>query len=336
MLIEFPCLAHTMSKHKKQHFVPACYLKAWHDPDAPHMQTPYVWVFDKDGQNVRKKAPENIFHESDMYTILGENGERDLLLEQGLCQLEKEFARIRNSKINYGRNLSREEHILLCAFTAAAQARTPASREHHRKQWERPLKMMEDMMEGVAKMTPDEKVQFIACQPPPIVNSKGGIGHEEVKQMHNNPLQTMLFPMIQTTTPLLCKLDMVFLVTNDDIGFITSDHPCVWFDPESCKRPPMYRSPALMYETIEITLPISPTHCLLLNRGGMNGYINVTPHAVQELNRRTRFKADEYFVVQKNVKLDHWFDQGTEPKDSWDRLHQGPSPQSKGAGSHCC
>ncbi|WP_169120010.1 DUF4238 domain-containing protein [Aromatoleum anaerobium] len=310
-----------MSKHKKQHFVPACYLKAWCDPEAPPMHKPYVWVFDRNGQNVRRKAPENIFHESDMYTTFGKNGERDLILEQGLSQLEMEFTRIRNSKINYGRDLTPDEHILLCAFTATAQARTPANREHQRKQWERPLRMMERMTEAVANMTPDTKERFIASQPPRSVNSKGSIGYEEVKQMHENPLQTLLYPMIQATTPLLCKLDMAFLVSNDEIGFITSDHPCVWFDPDSCRRPPMYRGPALMYETIEITVPLSPTHCLLLNRQGMNGYIQVQPNVVHEVNRRTRFEADEYFVVRRNVKLDHWFDRGREPEDSWDRLH---------------
>ena len=77
-----------MAHHKTQHYIPACYLKAWCDEKTPKGHTPYVWVFDADGSNSRRKAPENIFHESDMYTIECEDGNRDLVLEHGLSQLE--------------------------------------------------------------------------------------------------------------------------------------------------------------------------------------------------------------------------------------------------------
>lgn len=309
-----------MSKHKKQHFVPACYLKAWCDPDAPATQTPYVWLFDKDGSNARRKSPGNILHESDMYTIHRADGSRDLILEHGLHQLENEFTKIRNKKLNYGRPLDQTERVLLCAFTAAAQIRTPSSREHHRKQWERPLRMMEDMMAWSKTATPEQKRQAAATHLPSS-NSKGGMTYEHVKQLHAKPIQTMLFPMIQVTTPLLCKLDLAILVNEDETGFITSDHPCVWFDPESYKRPPFYRAPALMYKTIEITLPLSPSHCLFLNRQGISGYVDVNLQVVDDLNRRVRFEAEEYFVVRKNTKHDYWFDSGVEPDDSWDKQH---------------
>ena len=95
-----------MSKHKKQHFVPSSYLKAWCDPECSPKYSPYVWRFSFDGTESRKKSPDNIFHETDMYTIRRRNGERDLRLEHGLQQLETKFARIRR-KI-----LQRQSHIL--------------------------------------------------------------------------------------------------------------------------------------------------------------------------------------------------------------------------------
>lgn len=309
-----------MSKHKKQHYVPACYLKGWCDPHTPANQTPYVWLFDVDGNNPRRKAPENIFRETDMYTINRADGSRDLTLERGLHEFETEFTRIRTRKFNYGRPLDQSEHILLCAFTAAAHARTPSSREHHRKQWERPLKMMEEMMEWEKTATPDEKRKAAAVHVPSS-SSKGSLTYEQVKELHDNPMQKMLLPMIQTTTPLLCKLDFAIFVSNDEVGFITSDHPCVWFDPESYKRPPLYRGPALMYKTIEITMPLSPSHCLLLNRQGITGYVEATQTILDELNRRARFSAENYFVVRQNFKKDHWFDSGIEPDDSWEKQH---------------
>ncbi len=75
-----------MSKYKKQHFVPKSYLEAWCDPACPKKQTPYVWLFSCDGADIKRKSPKNIFYETDMYTILGKNGERILTLEHGLQQ----------------------------------------------------------------------------------------------------------------------------------------------------------------------------------------------------------------------------------------------------------
>ena len=135
-----------MSHHKKQHYVPECYLKAWCDPETPKNQTPYVWIFDTDGTNPRRKAPRNIFHENDMYTIQTVDRGRDLRLERVLSQLESELTLIRDTKLSHARPLNQKEHELLCAFIAAAQFRTPASREHHRNQWEELRRIIEEVI----------------------------------------------------------------------------------------------------------------------------------------------------------------------------------------------
>jgi hypothetical protein len=67
-----------MSKHKKQHFIPSSYLRAWCDPNCPENQTPYVWRFSADGLESKKKSPEKYFHENNMYTIKKADGGRDL------------------------------------------------------------------------------------------------------------------------------------------------------------------------------------------------------------------------------------------------------------------
>ena len=89
-----------MTEHGKQHFVPSSYLKAWCDSNKPEKYDPYVWVFSKDGKNSKKRAPENIFHEKDMYTIKCPVLGRDLSLEHGLSQLEGLFCELRKNKLN--------------------------------------------------------------------------------------------------------------------------------------------------------------------------------------------------------------------------------------------
>jgi len=83
--------------HKGQHFVAESYLKAWCDPDCPSNHEPYVWRFDKDGTNPTKRAPKNLFKETDFYTIEKADGTRDLRLEHGLSELESKFAQIRRN-----------------------------------------------------------------------------------------------------------------------------------------------------------------------------------------------------------------------------------------------
>lgn len=311
-----------MSKHKKQHFVPSSYLKAWCDPKCPKKQTPYVWRFSFDGTDVKRKAPENIFHETDMYTIKGENGERNLILEHGLQQLETQFARIRRKTLRKKRKLTIEEHILICAFIAATHSRTKATRDHWKKNWERPLKRMEDMMKWAKTATPEEKKRAASISSLSSRENNDSLDYEQVKELHENPLQKMLPGMITSLTPMLSKLNMGILCTNNIPGFITSDYPCVWYDPEAYKRPPLYRAPALMYSALEITLPVSPKQTILLSRHDYTGYIDVHERIVEEFNRRTRFHADEYFVVNSNMKMVFWFDPGEEPPDSWEKTQK--------------
>jgi hypothetical protein len=147
-----------------------------------------------------------------------------------------------------------------------------------------------------------------------------------VKRLAEKPMQIMLATQIRTSTPLLVRLDCLVL-NSAGPAFITSDYPCVWFDPEGYKRPPLFDAPGLMYESIEISLPVSPRQLIVLHRRGITGYIDVPENWVDEYNRRTRFQCSEYFVSNSNVTKPIWFDPGVEPEDSWRKLNpeSGPS-----------
>jgi hypothetical protein len=256
--------------HKAQHFIPQSYLKAWCDPAAPVDRTPYVWIFNNDRSDPRKKAPIKIFCETDMYTIFRADGERDLSLEHGLDQLENNFASVRTRKLAEELQLSPDDHVTICAFMAAMCCRTPARRDWLKKEWQKPLELMDQLR---VRVEAGERL------PPHMISpstSERGLTYEDVKRLVKDPLQNMLAPTIATLTPMLCGLDLAVLTTKDPIGFITSDNPCVWWDSEAYKRPPMFRSPGIMYPTIEIGLPVSPRQYVILNRAGINGYFPIS------------------------------------------------------------
>lgn len=317
-----------MSKHKKQHYVPACYLKAWCDPKSPPDQTPYIWLFEKNEREGRRKSPENIFHETEMYTIHDADGSRDLTIEHGLSELEGLFANIRNHKFKSHRKLNSTDHFTICVFIAAIHARTKSQLKHMADQWRKPLDMMDKLSEWLKTASEQEKQAMSTIAHPS--DSNKSFTYDDIKAMAEEPVRTILLPTIQTVAPLLARLDFAVLCTDDTRpGFITSDKPCVWFDPKAYTRPPFYRAPALMYDTIEITLPIAPTQYIYLNRHGINGYHYIPASGVKEFNRRTRFSCTEHYVVNQNYSDDAWFDPGVEPEDSWEKEQTSKKNQLK-------
>jgi hypothetical protein len=307
-------------KYKKQHFVPQCYTKAWLDPMAPAgpTSTPYVWVFDRDGNNPRRKSPSNLFTETDIYTIERADGGRDLTLEHGFQELEDKFTRIRNLAFNQMKWPDTEQMAWLFAFVATAQARTQANRDHHREQWGNIRKKMEDFQEAYENASPSKKKAFAAMATTPS-QSGSGMTLEHVRAMEEHPIQLMISQVVNTVTRVFANMHVAVLTTEDPVGFVTSDNPCTWFDPESYKYPPIYRGAGLGMKTIEVTLPISPRQCLVITHNpDWKGYIKVDEKAVDELNYRHISHSKESFISCSQVTRPIWFAQRPMPDDSWE------------------
>ena len=318
--------------HKAQHYIAQGYTRAWCDPTRAAHEEPYVWLFDRDGPTVdkpgRRKAPVNIFKEPDMYTITPANdpGGRDLSLEHGLGRIESDFCAVRKDFIEPRKPLGARERVVVLAFAATTQFRTPGFREHTREQWTPILEMGREMEEQMAKATPEQRAK--AARRPPSLASVGrereSFTLEQVQEIVDQPLQTMLAAHANALVPLLAKMtNFSIWCTEKTPGFITSDQPTVWFDPEWPKRPPMFQAPALMYETVEITMPISPTRMLFLGR--QNEWsefmdldeLDLDDRLLNELNRRTCRLAREKVVVSRNEFRSVWAEQGEPPADAW-------------------
>lgn len=291
--------------YKKQHYIPQSYLGRWCDINKPIGHDDYVWVFDYDGKNAKKKSPKNIFYETDLYTIYDDKGNRILDIEHGLSELESRFVSIRERKIEKHLELSIEERLIILAFIAAIHNRTPSVKAHISKTWGEILELGKAMRESYQKASPEQK--RIMAEIGSLHNSDNSLSMEEAEKIHLEPLQTTMIPRIQTETELYSKMHMAILDTDDEIGFITSDQPCVWFDPEAYKRPPMYRSVGLGYRSVEVTLPISPKQAIIISHYKLPLYNTVNMSTVDSINRKTRFMANKYFVVNKFYKNDFWF-----------------------------
>src|SRR5690606_22800790 len=132
-----------------------------------------------------------------------------------------------------------------------------------------------------------------------IGNSDEKYSLEDAEKFHKEPLQTLMVPRINAEFSWYTQMYMSILCTDDEIGFITSDNPCVWFDPEAYKRPPIYRSVGLGYKRVEVTMPISPKQAIIISHTPLQLYVSVQMKNLDSINRKTRFSADDYFIVNK-------------------------------------
>jgi hypothetical protein len=311
--------------HKAQHWIPKSYLRAWTDPDTPGGQNPFVYVFARDGSEHRKRAPSNIFTETDLYTIKLPDGRRDLRLEHGLSQLEDSFAIIRKDFLARRRQLPWPRWLRLMAFLAAMHARTPAIRDHHMTFWGQVQDQMEKLERHMQKATPEERMRA-ASSAGPSRSQRASMTLEDVRRLTSSPMEHTLTTYIAAELPYLVQMGCTVLCTSSNPGFITSDCPVVWFDPEWHKKPPIFRSPRLSDPLLEISLPISPSQMLILFHrhpalSKTITFIDVEEHHVDEFNRRTRFCCDKEFVVRKDITHARWFEKGTMPPDAWELTH---------------
>ena len=296
-------------KHKRQHYIPNFYLQAWCDPNCPVGQTPYVWRFSKDGTQVRNKSPEKIFYEKDFYTIRAEDGERDLILESNLSRLEGEFSTLRKDKLSKRLPLSSKDHLILCMFVAAMYGRTKAYKEHWSKQWQRALELGERMQQWMDNASSDDRNRMAKTLSEPHADREDGLSLEDVRKMVEQPIQETLSGIVTDVSPMLFKIPLIIMETSPTLGFITSDAPCIWFDPAVYKKPVPSWAGGLVSPTIEITLPLSPFQTLFFGKelivSGI--YLPVDEVTVENLNKRTRLGAHEYFVSNHKESRASWF-----------------------------
>ncbi len=312
--------------HKKQHFVPQCYTKAWYDtmaPAGPKME-PYVWMIDRDGSNPRRKAPGNLFTETDIYTIEREDGGRDLRLEHGFQDLEDKFTRIRNLKFKLNLWPDADQMVYLLAFVAAAQFRTASNRDHQRQQWGGIRKRMEDFNAALKKASPENKAKITRVDK--VESGSGsarGMTLEDVRALEDNPIQLLIGSTLKVVVPAFQRMNVAVLCTRDPIGFVTSDRPCTWYDPENYKFPPWLRGPGLASPTIEVTLPISPSQCLLISHyPEYQGYIDIPEATLNLLNCRHIVHCEEVFVSRSQQTLPDWFAKSVMPDDAWEKVRE--------------
>lgn len=296
---------------KRHHTVPKCYLENFTDSDG------YVWVLDtKD--NIFRIKPENILLENHFYTITLKDGEKSLLVEDTLANIEGAYISIFQSKIEKDLPITDEERATVAVFVAALYIRTSPYREGLRGALGTLRSGMEDWKKQFETMSEESKRAMAAI---PSSRNDQSISIDDLDRYLGNFNEHHSMNVIEQL-PEIAQIifDMKWCVWRDaNSNFVTSDDPVVLLRPESIKKygPNAIGSrPGLLFKDTELTLPLSKDRLLLagwiLNE---NSYMNVPDDIVQKINHRTITGSSDRVVTKSQKDAEAIRDKYTETKD---------------------
>ncbi|WP_081652014.1 DUF4238 domain-containing protein [Aurantimonas coralicida] len=274
--------------HKKQHVIPRSYLAAWCDPQTPKGWEPYVWVWKKVGSQPERRSPGNVFTQTDMYTVMV-GDERLLHLEHGLSQLETKFELVRRRFIAPGLLITAEEKVYLSAFVVAMMNRTARQKDHHQRQFGQLLGRARRLEERVRDGGyHDGMATGISSA------DSSAIGIDELQAVVDQPLDVLLPTAIDILTPIYADRNFSFLRAPSGMQYITSDNPVLLYDPARPRGSFWGIAPAS--PTIELTMPISPTTCVVIAHKAENGFYEAPASFVRRVNDGVRAAAESHYI----------------------------------------
>jgi hypothetical protein len=305
----------------KQHIVSKCYLKAWCDPSTPKAHEPYVWLISRDGASKVKRAPHKSLTKTDAYTLTFNDGKKDLRVETTLSQLEGKFVRVQQKIVEH-KSLDPYDRAYLAAFMATMHSRTDPMAEG--------MKESMSQLDSLVKKMEEVIRRGDAAKLPPMISPGEGapISSADTEYLVRNARPLVVEGALDAAAPIMWRMPLAFLQAPEGSFFVTSDNPCVWFDPAAYKRHPFYRNPGLAMKDVEITMPIAPgVLALQTHNPSVQGYKHLTVAQVDELNRRTVGFCDKLFVSISPETRPMWFDPGTPPADAWENRVKEEEPR---------
>jgi len=248
-----------------------------------------------------------------------------------LGQTEGDFVTVRERIVREDR-LDLADKAALCIFAGAMATRSERQGEHWRNQMQGFLDQMR-RFEKKFKLDPARVPNRSKLGP-----NEFSVTSKELEQIVEEAHIEIIKQGLTIIAPFMYSMMHVrILVSNDPLGFITSDSPFVIFNPELRRMPPgIGRNPGLMQAGTEITLPLTPKHALLATRKVFPTpeispvtYQHVPQLAVDEANRMTRAHALNEIISWTGKTRAHWFEDGDIPDDAWETTEEGKAFRNK-------
>jgi len=280
-------------KYANQHFITEAYLRAWCDPHTPNGA--FVWRVSVKDHSISKKSPKSLFAELDFYTTYDSKGNRILDVEHKLQEIEGKFIALRDKKILSHQQLTAEDRKTIAFFISSIFARTKRQKEDDLQIWQDYFRMVETLPLEIAGRI-KETLEY----------------RHVLEQDSKQPMPFHLSFFVNATAPYLYSMNCAIYETETEPGFITSDDPCVWFDPAIYNPNIPLTFFGIGSPTLNILFPISPRQYISLEKNGLDGYIDLHSHPnetelVDCINGLIVLNSQEYIVVSQNIVKKEWF-----------------------------
>ena len=148
------------------------------------------------------------------FTVYDSSGKRILELEHKLKEIEDKFIALRDKKLQSHQPLEPEDRWILALYISTMFARTKRQKEEGKQIWQDYLDLIESLPSDLR-----EKIKHTD-------------EYRQVLDLHRKqPMLYHLFNFVNLTVPYLANINCAIYETELSPGIITSDNPCIWFDP---------------------------------------------------------------------------------------------------------
>jgi len=274
---------------KRNHYVSKFLLRRF--AIDPSTENPLIWRQEKaDGKLIRSNVNNEaaITHYNRLNTV---RGVPPTFVENILAVIEGQAAEY-TSRLANGQQLTDPERLRLALFIWLQHQRTPQGREWQVYMQEQAAKLcaMKDLCDadkiqqffkGRGQFKTAEEIEAWRLQTLQDLDD----GSLVIKAPHDREVLGMFLMADQGSRLLAAEMSWLGLRAPGTDRFILSDHPITFYDPFAGPSDPVAW---LSSATVQVTLPLDPSLCLVLTPGA-DTYreIPVDAPTVQEINLRT-------------------------------------------------
>lgn len=287
-----------------QHYVPACYLAGFTDPDVPPRQTPFVWVRSRGSESWRRRAPVNVANEPEFYSFEDSTGERRRDVEDLWQIIETAVAPILRRLSAAPSTLSDEDRATLSLFAAAQFMRVPSAVENVKDFLGRAASLQLDMLGGWLRQDPARLAPFLrdleaktGMPAPAGMNIDAFDSSRYTVEVPTVRALQMMLPSLEKAADMISRMGWTMWVAEGADWFVTSDNPYMMLNP---KVPPW--GWGLGTKHIEVTLPLNSRVALLARWDTPQlEWRRADPELTGVINDRTAFNATELYAPKPDV-----------------------------------
>lgn len=281
---------------KRQHYVPRFYLDNFATP--VEGRPPGFWVYDKEEDEPRWQPPVHTAVQEHFYTITREDGAKDYTVEKMLGEVEHVAAPIIASWASGKVRPTKGEIAEMASFVALLQTRGPRSIAAVREmtiafaieQMKELVRQPETLKRYLAEIREEDGSKLSEAE---VIDS---LTHLEERFRLSVDDRYALAQSLQLTEAVSRQLEPMAwtLCVSDDPPFITGDTPVCSFA--------LFKDGSAIFGAgfgqpqVEVTLPLSPSVCLLMTHRPSQQRIRVSEARVREFNRRTAHIAERFVI----------------------------------------